>query len=323
MRTMFFDNVYLGDSFTMIGSVDKNPIVKTDVKRDDYYMGKRSVEEAEVSYQGVVINGLLKKLKKLPNNIDLMVGSDLQNQLFASNFNASNYSIPFLGVYSACASFIEGLIIGSGFIENELINNAIVVVSSHNLVNEKQFRFPIEYGALRKKVNAFSSTGSACVYISKEKSGCKIESAIIGKVIDIGWTDTNDMGASMAPAVAETLYEHLKSTDRNPDYYDLIITGDLGIYGLKYMKKYIKKKYNLNIDNVVDAGMELFKVTEKDNYAGGSGPLCLPVIFLDYLKQNKYKNILLVGSGSLHSSVSSNLKKSMPSIGHAISVRIL
>ena len=242
MRHIKFTNVYINNYFTLLSSLENNPTITSKVDlslKNDYFVNKSTFEEGECEYQKYALNGLLEKSKIKEENIDVLIGGDLQNQIFASNYNAGNYDIPFLGVYSACASFIEGMIIASSLIGRNKLKNAVVITSSNNLVSEKQFRFPVEYGALRKKVNSFTVSGSTSVLLSSKKSNIKVESASIGKVIDMGHSDTNDMGACMAPAVAETLYDHLTSTGRNPDYYDIILTGDLGIHGLNLMKESI------------------------------------------------------------------------------------
>ena len=172
-------------------------------------------------------------------------------------------------------------------------------------------------------VNTCTSTGSISVLVSNNESNIKIESSTIGKVITMGHTDPNDMGSAMAPSCAETLHDHLKDTGRPITYYDLILTGDLGIYGLKIMKEYYKKKYKTDISNVniIDSGSIYF--TKENIYAGASGPLCLPLIFFDYiLPMKRYNKILLIATGSLHSVLSSNLKLEMPGVSHAVSVEV-
>lgn len=316
--TKYYENVYINESYSLISSSKYKPLVTSSVDKyiDDYYIGEKTIELAESKYQEITINGLINKSKQ--NNIDLLISSDLQNQNLSSTLSSSKFNIPYLGIYSACASFNEGLIIASN-----MNVNTIVTVSSHNLVSEKQFRFPVEYGALRKRVNTCTSTGSISVLVSNKKSNIKIESSTIGKTIMMGCIDTNDMGSAMAPSCAETLYNHLKDTKRDINYYDLILTGDLGIYGLNIMKEYYKEKYKKEISevNIIDSGSIYY--TENNIYAGASGPLCLPMIFFNYiLKQKKYKKILLIATGSLHSSLSSNLKLEIPSISHAVSVEV-
>lgn len=324
MKNIKFTNVYINDYFTLLGSLEHKPTIakKVDKIIDEYYVNKKTPEEGESEYQNIVVSELLNKNNFKDIDIDLMIGADLQNQLFASNFNAINYNISFLGVYSACASFVEGLIVASALIQAKGIKSSIVVTSSNNLVTEKQFRFPIEYGAVKKKVNSFTCSGAVSAMLTNKKSKIKVESANIGKIIDMGCTDTNDMGSAMAPGVAETLYDHFISAERKPSYYDVILTGDLGVFGTFILKEYMLKKYKIKLNNVVDAGTIIYNNKPDSDFAGASGPVCAPlVLFSDLIK--KYKKILVVASGSLHSCVSANLKKQIPGVGHAISLEVL
>ena len=316
--TNYYDNVYINDKYTLLASKKYDPIIFGNVDKfiDDYYLGEKTIELAESRYQQLTINGLIEKNKD--KEISLLISGDLQNQILCSTLSASKFKISYLGIYSACASFCEGLIIASNLIKN---NNIIVTTSSHNLVSEKQFRFPVEYGALRKRVNTCTASGSVSVLVSNNKSNIKIESSTIGYVCKTGHKDTNDMGSAMAPACAEVLKKHLIDTKRNVEYYDLILTGDLGIYGTEIMKKYFNKITKNNISNLIDSGSIFY--TKNNIYAGSSGPACLPLVFFDYiLKLKKYKRILLIGTGSLHSVLSSNLKLPIPSISHAVSLEV-
>lgn len=321
--TYYLDNVYINDKYTLLGSTKYNPIVKNNVDLyfNDYYLKKKTIEIAESEYQNISINGLLNKCSLKENDISVLISGDLQNQILASTLAASNRDISMLGIYSACASFIEGLLIGSMFINKEN-GNVIVTTSSHNLVSEKQFRFPVEYGSIRKIVNTCTASGSVSALISNNKSNIKIESITIGKVIQTNHKDTNDMGSAMAPSCAEVIYKHLKETGRDVNYYDLILTGDLGEFGIQIVKKYLDVKYNIELKNVIDSGTIFYK--DENIYAGASGPACLPLVLFDYiLPLNKYKKILIVGTGSLHSVLSSNLKMPIPSISHAVSLEVI
>jgi len=319
--TLKFNNSYIKDSYTFLGRNEYGVKIKTDEKQEDYYMGEKSVEQGEVKYQIKTIKGLLKKSKL--DKVDLLIGGDLQSQLFASSFSAREFDIPFLGVYSACATFTEELLIASTLLENGQIKNVITTTSAHNLASEKQFRFPIEYGAIRKKVNTFTSTGSVSVLLTNEKSNIKVESATTGSVVDLGYTDANNFGACMAPGAAKTISEHLKETKRNIDYYDLVLTGDLGVYGVKILKEYLEKEYKIKSNNIKDAGTILFEDYAGGVIAGGSGPACLPLILFSTILKEKYKKILLVGTGSLHSKTSCNLGESIPSIAHVVSLEVI
>ena len=313
---MKYKNVYISDKYSLLASTRFSPIVKdnVDVCIDDYYLGMKVVELAESTYQEKTIGALLKNSK-----VDLLVSGDLQNQILSSTLASSKYKIPTLGIYSACASFIEGLIIASEFVSYK--NNVIVCSSSHNLVSEKTFRFPVEYGALRKRVNTCTASGSISILLSNKKSNIKVESSTIGFITRTNHKDANDMGSAMAPACAEVLFKHLNEMNREASYYDLILTGDLGIYGCLIMKDYFYKLSGYKIDDVIDAGSIFYK--DKNIYAGASGPVCLPLVLFDYIiPMKKYKKILVIGTGSLHTVTSSNLGLTIPSIAHAVSLEV-
>ena len=319
--TYYFKNVYINDKYSLLGNTKYNPIVleKVDECFDDYYLKEKTIELAESKYQSITLDGLLNKCKLNYKDIDLVISGDLQNQILASYLAVSNKDLSVLGIYSACASFVEGLCIGSMYVNNK--SNVIVSTSSHNLVSEKQFRNPIEYGSIRKRSNTCTATGSISALLSNKKSNIKIESSTIGSVIQTLHKDANDMGSAMAPSCAEVIYKHLSETNRKSSYYDLILTGDLGEFGIKIVKEYLKKKYNIKLDNVIDSGTIFYQ--SENIYAGASGPACLPLVLFDYiLPQNKYKKILIVGTGSLHSTLSTNLNIPIPSISHALSLEV-
>lgn len=316
--TNYYNDVYIKDKYSLLASKKYSPVVIPNVNKiiEDYYMGEKSIELAESKYQEITIKYLKNKYKK----IDLIISGDLQSQILSSTLASSKFKLPTLGIYSACASFIEGIIIASSIINNNKCN-IIVSTSSHNLVSEKQFRFPVEYGAVRKRVNTCTASGSVSAIITNEKSNIKIESSTIGFITQTNHRDANDMGSAMAPSCAEVLNMHLKNTNRSIDYYDLILTGDLGEYGLKIMKRYFKIINGKSLNNVIDSGTIFYK--DKNIYAGASGPACLPLVFFDYIiPKKKYKKILLIGTGSMHSVTSTNLKVPIPSISHAIGLEV-
>ena len=324
MYSFKFNNVYIKDYFSVSGPFEKKGCIKEyDAVIDDYYFGEKTFELAEVKMQKLVVDNLLYRNKLVDSNIDLLIGGDLINQISITNSNASNYKIPYLGIYSACASFNEALLISSCFIENKLIGKSIAITSSHNLTAERQFRYPIEYGANKKLYSSYTATGAVGALLSNEKTKLKIESATIGTAIDFGITDANNMGAIMAPAAADTLYKHLQELDRKISYYDLVLTGDLGKYGSILFKEVCSKKYKLDVNNHEDAACLLYKEEQEVN-AGGSGPVCLPlVLFNKIVKENKYRKILLLATGSLHSKVFVDQHNPLGAISHAISLEVL
>jgi len=324
MASKKIDNVFLRDAFSIAGPVEKRGSIQTyDLTMDDYYYKMPTFEQAEIKMQRVVIENILQKNHLLYRDIDLMVGGDLSNQISVSSYAASKYHIPFLGVYSACASFVESLIVASMMMENKKTSNMLCFTSSHNLAAEKQFRFPIEYGAPKPNTTTFTATGAVSVLMTKEASRVKVESYTIGSIVDMGVTDATHMGAVMAPAAANVLVSHLEEMNRSVSYYDLILTGDLGCIGAKILDEYLKRNHGIRMKNYMDAGCELYLKSQEETYAGASGPVALPLyLFNKILKQKKYKKILIIGTGSLHNLFFVNQKLSIPAIAHAVSLEV-
>ena len=313
MSSFKINNVYIDKHYSIVGPLEaKGNINNYNEVIDDYYFKEKTFEKAEIKMQKRVIDNLITK------DINLIISGDLSNQIANSSYTVRNNDISYLGIYSACASFIESIIIASRFIND--FNNILCLTSSHNLTAEKEFRYPIEYGSPRKKTSTFTATGSVGAIITNHKTNIKIESATIGKVTDLDWKDPNHFGAAMAPAAASTLYNHLNDLNRDINYYDLILTGDLGKVGSLIFKEYLLENYNLKIKNHLDAGATLYK---DDKYSGSSGPVTLPLVFFNNILNNKkYKKILLIATGALHSPLMLNQKETIPSIAHAISLEV-
>ena len=324
MASKKFNNVYIKNSFSLAGPVEKQGSIKDyDLVMDDYYFQAKTFEQAEIKMQKTVIDNLLNRSKLINSEVDLLVSGDLSNQISVSSYAASNYSIPFFGVYSACASFVQSLITGAEFLDNKRKGNVICVTSSHNLHAEKQFRFPIEYGAPKPTTTTFTATGAVACLLTKEQTNIKIESYTIGKVIDMGCKDASHMGAVMAPAAANVIMSHLTELERDINYYDLILTGDLGCIGSKILSEFLKRAYGLKMKQHLDAGCELYLKSQEETYAGASGPVALPLyLFNKVLKQKKKQKILIVGTGSLHNPFFVNQKLSIPAVAHAVSLEV-
>ncbi len=318
MASVKFKNVYINNSYSIAGMYENNGNLKN-VNRylKDFYDNEKTIEDAEVKMQKEVLDNLINP------KTELIVGGDLMNQNTATNSSVINNNISFMDVYSACATFNESLIIMSTFIDSKKVKNGIVITSSHNLCSEKQFRFPVEYGALKPIYSTFTTTGSVGCILSNVPSNIKVISGTIGSVVDMGIKDANNMGAVMAPAAVKTLMEHLKYMNKTLKDYDIILTGDLGKYGYDLFKTMLKKDYGTNINNYVDAGAIIYN-KEQEKYSGGSGPVCLPLILFNNILQNKkYKKILFIATGSLHSPTLVNQKHSIPSIAHAVELEVL
>ena len=325
--TTKYKNVYIKDVSTIVGPYEfKGPLSKRfDKHYDDMYFGTDSLESAEIQLMKDSIDLVLNKSNLKNNDIDLFIAGDLQNQITSSCYTASSLNIPFLGIYSACATNTEGLGIGANYIESKICKNVLVSVSSHNMVSEKQFRNPTEYGAPKPGTATFTATGGASCILTNKKCKVRIESSTIGIPQDYNQTDPMNMGAVMVPAAANTIYKHLTDLGRTVDDYDLILTGDLGIYGKEILKDFMKKEYNIKLKNYNDCGVILYDLEEQtDVQAGGSGPVCSPlVVYSDIIKklENKeLKRVLYVATGALFNPSMVFQKNNIISIAHAISL---
>ncbi len=327
--TFKYKNVYINDTSSVVGPYEAmGPLSKLfDKNYDDFYFGEKTWEQAEVRAINDSVDLLLKKLNKKSNEVDVHIGGDLLNQMVATNYASAKIGIPLIGIYSACSISTLSILLASNMIEAKQIKNAIVTASSHNNGAEKQFRNPVEYGGPKKEYTTFTTTGCASSYLSSEKSKIRVESATLGTVIDMGVTDVFNMGAVMAPSAAKVISDHLKDTNRTLDYYDLILTGDLGLVGKAILKEYIKKEYDINLKNYDDSACMIFDLDKQPVYSGGSGPACLPLVTYSYvfdrMKKGKLKKVLLVATGALMNTTMCNQHLSIPSISHAVSLEAI
>lgn len=327
--TVFYNSVFLNEASTVTGPYEKDGLLGEyfDKSYKDLYMGEKSFEKCEIKLVKDSLNILLRKSKVNSDYIDLIVGGDLLNQITASTYGSVGIG-DFIGIYGACSSSVLGMIIISNFIEGGFINRGISVVSSHNMTSEKQFRYPTEYGAPRPNSSTFTSTGSASCLLSNKKSSVRIESSTLGRIIDFGENDPNDMGRVMAPSAIDTLLRHLKDTNRSVDYYDLILTGDLGKYGMEIFRDYLEKEHDIILNNYNDCGVMLYDLEKQsDVHAGGSGPVCSALVVYSYIyklmKKKKLKKVLFLATGALFSPLLLYQKENINSICHAISLEVV
>jgi stage V sporulation protein AD len=298
-----------------------------DLVLDDDLFEEKSYEIAESKMQKVATENALKKLGKNADDIDLYIAGDLLNQIFASSFSARELHIPYLGLYGACSTFGEGLLTASIMMNSGLIEEVCVVTSSHFSAAERQYRFPLELGNQRTPTSQWTVTGAGCSILSVREDvkndAPKIVAATVGKVVDYGITDANNMGAAMAPAAAETVLAHLNNTSTSPEDYDLIMTGDLGKHG-KESFMYLMEKNGVKVgEHYNDCGVMIYSA-DQATFQGGSGAGCSNVVFNSFLYSNliqkKINRLLFVPTGALLSKDSPLQGESIPCIAHAISV---
>ena len=329
--TFRYKNVYIKETATVAGPYEKlGPLKKYfDKTYKDLYFGEKSFEKAEIKLVKDALVMLMKKTGMKKEEFELMIGGDLLNQITASTYGTYSVGNSFVGIYGACSTSVLGMIIGSNFVDDKRCNNACVVVSSHNMSSEKQFRNPTEYGAPRPSSATFTATGGAACLLTNEKSSVKVDCATLGRIVDYNQNDVNDMGRVMAPAVIETLLTHFKETGRDASYYDLILTGDLGIYGKEILINYMNNVYNINLsDNYNDCGVMLYDLENQEEVnAGGSGPVCSALVNFSYifneLKEKRLKRVLLIATGALFSPTMVFQKENINSIAHAISLEAI
>lgn len=294
--------------------------VKTPLKDDKF--GFPTYEKAECKMLSHVIGDCIKTGGK---DVELIVSGDLLNQIISSSFAARDFKIPFLGVYGACSTMAEALAVSAAFVNAGYFSNVLAATGSHFSSAERQYRFPLEQGTTRPPQSQWTVTGAGCSLVSNEGEGIKIECATFGRVVDFGITDVNNMGAAMAPAACDTILRHLNDTGRSPDYYDLILTGDLGALGSRIVKDLVWEKGTDIQKNHVDCGEIIYNVVE-DEFQGGSGAGCSAVVLNSYIveemKKGKLKKVLFCATGALLSTVSSGQGESIPCICHAVSLAV-
>ena len=302
----------------------EGPLAKYfDQTLDDEFWGEKTWEKAESKIIKETVNTVIRKAGISASEIDCIFAGDLLNQCISSSFGLRELNIPFFGVFGACSTFVESLSLGAICAES-FANKVLCATSSHFCSAEKQFRFPLELGNQRPPSSQWTVTGSGSAILSKDGSGPYITHITPGKIIDMGIKDGNNMGAAMAPSFADTLITHFSDTGRSPNYYDAIISGDLGYVGKDIAIDLLKTNgYNIK-NNYNDCGVLIFDKEKQDTHSGGSGCACCGTVFSGYffkqLKEKKIKRLLLIATGALMNSTSSQQGESIPGIAHAISI---
>lgn len=289
---------------------------------DDSYFGEDSWEKAESTMQKMTIERAIEKANLSTNDIDFLFAGDLINQCTSTTYGIKDLEIPFFGIYGACSTMTEGLLIGSMCMDNSLANNIVCATSSHFSTAERQFRFPISYGGQRTPTAQWTCTASGAVVISNEKKPPFVVGGCIGKVVDWDISDVNNMGSAMAPSSADTIKTYLTDTGYKPSDFDCIVTGDLGLIGSTLLQQILQKD-NIDITQQHhDCGVMMFDIERQDKHAGGSGCGCSASILCGYwlpkIQSGEFKNVLFMSTGALMSPMLLQQGESIPGITHLI-----
>ena len=295
-----------------------------DLINDDCTFGETTWEKAESRMQQQVVNKALEKSKLSSADIDYIFAGDLLNQCTGSAYGLRDLGIPFLGVYGACSTMAESLLMASIFVDAGCASRTAAVTSSHFCSAEKQFRYPLEYGGQRPPSAQWTVTGAGCAIVGQSDAPPYIRSVTAGRIEDYGIKDANNMGAAMAPAAASTIKQFLEDTGTKPDDYDLILTGDLGQIGSDLLYDLLGRE-NIDISgHHADCGLLIYDREKQDVHAGGSGCGCAGSVLCSYIlsrvRDGEIKNMLFIATGALLSPTSVQQGQSIPGIAHLVHI---
>ena len=289
---------------------------------DDYF-GTDTWEKAETEMQSRCIKHLLHKKGIDKSDVNLLCGGDLCNQITSTAYTMRDFAFPFLGLYNACSTMAEGLIVASCMIDAGHVDNAIALASSHFCTAERQFRTPLDYGGKRTPTAQWTVTGCGTVLLEREGKCTAITAAQVGRVVDLGVKDANNMGAAMAPAAAQTLKQFFVNSGTKPEDYDLILTGDLGKVGTQLLKELLQKE-NIVLQNHNDCGLMIF-APEQNVQSGASGCGCGASVLASYILpemgRGELGNVLFVATGALMSPATSMQGETIPCIAHLVNIK--
>ena len=292
-----------------------------DITSKDPYFGQKTWELAEQRMQQMALETLATKAGIQQTDFDLVFSGDLLNQCIGSSFTLRNTGIPHLGLYGACSTMAESLLMASMAVGGSFADKVVAMTSSHFASSERQYRFPLGYGGQRTPTSQWTVTGSGAALVCSDGKGPKIESCTIGTVCDLGIKDANNMGAAMAPAAYSTIRSHFEDLHTGASDFDLIVTGDLGQIGKEALLE-LARQDGLSLGGkLTDCGTLIFDIATQDVHAGGSGCGCSAVTLcghlLDQLKRGKLKKILFCGTGALLSPTSTQQGLPIPGVCHA------
>lgn len=320
--------VYFAGYATVAGGHEANgPLAdRFDVVDENDEFGKKTWEEAEAEMQRLAFSTALRKAGLDEHDIDAVFAGDLQNQCVASNYGLASFDIPYFGLYGACSTCTESLILASIFCAGGFSRRAAAVSSSHNSAAERQFRSPVEYGGQRAPTAQWTVTGAGAFIIGSDQiNGVPyITDVLPGRTVDKGIDDISNMGAAMAPAAADTLIRYFKESGRYPGSFDMIVTGDLGYEGTGILRKFMEAEgYSIGTVHQ-DCGLLIYDRTGQDKHAGGSGCGCSAVVLAAYIlprmQAGELRDVLVMSTGALMSPSSVQQGNTIPGIGHLVHI---
>ena len=295
-----------------------------DYTHSDAYFRQKTWEQGEKRMQQLALQRLAEKSGMQASEFDCVMSGDLLNQCIGSSFPLRNTGIPHIGLYGACSTMAESLMLAALVVGGGFMHNVVAMTSSHFASSERQYRFPLGYGGQRTPTSQWTVTGSGAALVSKSGDGPKITSCTVGTVTDLGITDANNMGAAMAPAALSTIRAHFSDLGTSPDRYDLVVTGDLGQLGKEILLSLALKEGISLGGKLTDCGTLIFDVLKQDVHAGGSGCGCSAVTLCGYLlnqmNEGKLKKILFCGTGALLSPTSTQQGLPIPGVCHAVCI---
>ena len=295
-----------------------------DVVRTDTMFSQKTWEQAEQKMQELALHTLMQKAGLTVSDLELVFSGDLLNQCIGSSFTLRNTGIPHIGLYGACSTMAESLLLASLAVDSGIADRVGAMTSSHFASSERQYRFPLGYGGQRTPTAQWTVTGAGAALVCACGKGPRIESATIGTVTDLGITDANNMGAAMAPAAFSTIKAHLEDFHTKAEAFDLIITGDLGQLGKEALMALAQREGLSLGGKLVDCGTLVYDLQKQDVHSGGSGCGCSAITlcghFLPQLRDKKLKKILFCGTGALLSPTSTQQGLPIPGVCHAVCI---
>lgn len=321
------ESVYIRSYASVVGKLEgEGPLGDGfDMVFGDETLEEPSFEKAESRLQQLSVKTALEKGGLTPEQADIVLAGDLLNQCVGSSYGLRDFGIPFAGLYGACSTMALSLCLGSVLVASGAAQTAVAVTSSHFCSAERQFRFPLEYGGQRPQSAQWTVTGSGAAVIDNKKSNIEIHSVRFGKIVDMGVTDMNNMGAAMAPAAADTILGYLEDSGASPEDFDLILTGDLGFVGSELLIKVAKNEGIDLSQKHNDCGKMIFYKEKQDVHSGGSGCGCSASVLCSEifkkLESGELGRVLFCATGALMSPTVSFQGESIPGIAHAVEFR--